>query len=239
MFLEAIASRRLRLAASGLTPQKARITNLDDTSLINWIEVSFNPQTIDYTACPEYDHVLTAGAPKGSRSNYAGMPPAKLSMELLFDTTMTGDNVTKKYIEFLIKLTVPIEKRGKNGKKKMQPPTCKFTWGKFTKAESLSFVSVLTELSVKYYYFLPDGTPVRASTNVTFQPPDELVGAQNPTSRSEARRVWRVVEGQTLDWIAFQEYGDTAAWRHIAQVNQLQNPRDLKPGTILKLVPLP
>ena len=48
-----------------------------------------------------------------------------------------------------------------------------------------------------------------------------------------------MIEGQTLDWIAYQEYGDTSAWRHIAQVNNIQNPRNLKAGTVLKLVPLP
>jgi nucleoid-associated protein YgaU len=41
-----------------------------------------------------------------------------------------------------------------------------------------------------------------------------------------------------LDWIAYQEYGDAAAWRHIAEVNNLHNPLSLVPGQLLKLTPL-
>ncbi len=48
-----------------------------------------------------------------------------------------------------------------------------------------------------------------------------------------------VHEGQTLDWIAYQEYGDPAYWRHIAETNDLANPKDLRPGQVLKLTPLP
>jgi nucleoid-associated protein YgaU len=48
-----------------------------------------------------------------------------------------------------------------------------------------------------------------------------------------------VVEGQTLDWIAYQEYGSPAAWRHIAETNSLDDPMNLTPGQILKLTPLP
>jgi nucleoid-associated protein YgaU len=51
--------------------------------------------------------------------------------------------------------------------------------------------------------------------------------------------VWVVVEGQTLDWIAYQEYGSAAHWRHIADTNDLDDPRQLRSGQILNLVPLP
>jgi nucleoid-associated protein YgaU len=42
-----------------------------------------------------------------------------------------------------------------------------------------------------------------------------------------------------LDWIAYQEYGAPAYWRHIAETNNLDDPKALYPGQILKLVPLP
>jgi nucleoid-associated protein YgaU len=48
-----------------------------------------------------------------------------------------------------------------------------------------------------------------------------------------------VSEGQTLAWIAYQEYGDSGYWRHIAETNDLADPLDLRPGQVLKLVPLP
>jgi nucleoid-associated protein YgaU len=48
-----------------------------------------------------------------------------------------------------------------------------------------------------------------------------------------------VTEGQTIDLIAHQEYGDPSAWRHIAKANGLTAPRNLKPGQVLRLPPLP
>ncbi|MCL5995669.1 MAG: peptidase M23, partial [Chloroflexi bacterium] len=87
--------------------------------------------------------------------------------------------------------------------------------------------------------FKPDGTPVRAKVNVTFKQVDQQPGAQNPTTRSEPRKIWVVHEGQTLDWIAYQEYGDPACWRHIAETNGRPDPMQLRPVQVLQLVPLP
>jgi nucleoid-associated protein YgaU len=120
----------------------------------------------------------------------------------------------------------------------MQPPRCMFTWGDFTRGDYLAFEAVLCNLRVQYTYFLANGRPVRAEVDVTFKAPEDVSGGQNPTSRTEARKVWTVVQGQTLDWIAFKEYGDSAAWRHIARENNIKNPRQLRPGTILRLTPL-
>lgn len=234
-FLEQIASRRLQLALNGLTPHKAKIVNLSSKKWFfnNHIEVSFNPEEIKYKACANYKTELLPGT--DPLSTFSGNPPGEISMKLLFDTTMTGDNVREKYIDFLLELLTPVKE---TSTAMAQPPRCQFLWGDFSE-DHLGFEAVLENLEVDYEWFLPNGRPVRAKVHVTFKTPDEHEEGQNPTSRSEARSIWRVIEGQTLDWIAYQEYGDTSAWRHIAQVNNLQNPRDLRAGTVLKLVPLP
>jgi nucleoid-associated protein YgaU len=234
MFLEAIATRRLLLAANGLKPEKAKIINLSSkkTILNNSIEVSFNPNTIKYDAKVNYCETTVPDAE--SMESFGGNHASTLDVDLLFDTTMTGKNVRTKYIDFLLELTKPISEHGDPP----APPHCKFLWGQFSQ-DHLGYEAIVTNLDVKYVWFLPNGRPVRAEVDLKLKllTPDD--SAQNPTSRSEARSVWRVIEGQTLDWIAYQEYGDAAAWRHIAQVNQLRNPRDLRPGMILKMVPLP
>ena len=236
-FLEQIASRRLRLALSGVNPEKATIVNLDKPTFFGpaEIEVSFNPEEIVYTTSPEYTEDEVPDAETGVRINYAGAKsPDSIKMHLLFDTTIDGDDVREEYINFLIALTKSIEKDGIR-----QPPRCKFVWGKFSKKPYLTFDSVVKDLTVTYTMFLANGRPIRAECDITFMELAKPNGGTNPTSRSEARRVWQVVEGQTLDWIAYQEYGDSSAWRHIAQTNNLRNPRDLRPGMVLKLVPLP
>jgi nucleoid-associated protein YgaU len=111
------------------------------------------------------------------------------------------------------------------------PPKCKFVWGSF------SFIAIMESVNVTFTMFLPNGTPVRARAKVKMKQVEEqaLYAPQNPTSRSVPKRVWTVKEGQTLDWIAYKEYGDPAFWRHLAQINNLDNPRDLRPGQVLNL----
>jgi nucleoid-associated protein YgaU len=115
--------------------------------------------------------------------------------------------------------------------KKPRPPFVRFHWGK-----AWSFVGVITNIQEKFTLFKSDGTPVRATLNITFQQlKDEgTMPAQNPTSGGlEGKRVWTVNEGDTLAWIASREYGDATQWRKIAEANRLQNVRDLHPGSVL------
>ena len=46
-----------------------------------------------------------------------------------------------------------------------------------------------------------------------------------------------VKQGDTIDWIAFEEYGDSSMWRLIAETNDLDNPKVLRPGQILSIAP--
>jgi nucleoid-associated protein YgaU len=48
-----------------------------------------------------------------------------------------------------------------------------------------------------------------------------------------------VKEGDTIDWIAFDEYGDCAMWRYIADTNGLDDPGRLRPGQVLAIAPMP
>ena len=50
---------------------------------------------------------------------------------------------------------------------------------------------------------------------------------------------YTIKEGETLDWLAAKEYGSAAQWRFIAEVNQIDDPSRLKPGTVISLPPLP
>ena len=111
------------------------------------------------------------------------------------------------------------------------PPKVKFNWGVF------SFICIAESVNVTFTMFLPNGIPVRANCQVKLKQVEEqkMYPPQNPTTRSAARKVWVVEEGQTLDWIAFKEYGNAALWRVIADKNNLDNPRSLRPGQVLKI----
>jgi nucleoid-associated protein YgaU len=88
---------------------------------------------------------------------------------------------------------------------------------------------------------LEDGTPTRATVDLTLR--QALAAgdfpAQNPTSAGAAGIRTRVVQQrETLDLIAFQEYGNTHHWRHIADANGIDNPLAIKPGMVLALPPI-
>ena len=50
---------------------------------------------------------------------------------------------------------------------------------------------------------------------------------------------WTVRDGDTIDWIAFTEYGDSNMWRYIADLNGLDDPGHLRPGQKLSIAPPP
>jgi hypothetical protein len=225
--------------------QKARIVKVNKNGdPMSSFTCMYNPSSIRYNRSTKWKwqplpkKVLPAVA-------FQGGGTAKMTVELLFDTTMdlTGPNglsVTARqdvrdFTNFLLSL-VELDPDAPNDRPR--PPYCRLEWGEpyFTKG-------VVSSVDLTYTLFLSNGTPVRAKANVTFEE-FETEGEiddqpQNPTSHSEARKIWVVEEGQTLDWIAYQEYDDPAMWRHIAETNNLADPRELHPGQVLKLVPLP
>jgi hypothetical protein len=210
--------------------QKAKITKVSDTSKA--AVCHFNPENLSLTKTIDWKEEARIGndAPK---LTFGGGKAEDLTIPLLFDTTDTGKDVRKSY-EVLLDLAL-IDQDKKNRKTdKGEPPLCRFEWGKF-----LSFTAAITKVTQKFLMFKADGTPLRAEVSVTFKQVEQKPEAQNPTTRGEPRRIWVVHEGETLDWIAYQEYGDPAFWRHIAQTNGLDDPLHLQPGQVLKLVPLP
>ena len=210
--------------------QKARIVSVKDNSKA--VTCHFNPDTfaVDRTIKWEFSTNIGGDVPTPV---FSGGEAGDLTMTLLFDTTDTGKDVRKTY-ETLVELS-QVDPKLKNSKTDVSEPyQCRFEWGKF-----LTFTAVIVKLSQKFTMFKPDGTPLRAEVTVTFKQLPDKPKAQNPTSRPESRKVWVVSEGQTLAWIAYQEYGDSGYWRHIAETNNLADPLDLRPGQVLKLVPLP
>jgi nucleoid-associated protein YgaU len=161
--------------------------------------------------------------------SFGGGEPEKLRLKLFFDTTSTGLDV-RMY-------TKPIQMLAYRIPFTASPPLVMVIWGTL-----MSKPSYINDLDIEYNMFLPQGIPVRAEMSLSLT--EYNLGwlsmlPMNPTSVSEARKTWIVVEGQTLDWIAYQEYGSPAAWRHIAETNSLDDPMNLTPGQILKLTPLP
>jgi Contractile injection system tube protein/LysM domain len=110
-------------------------------------------------------------------------------------------------------------------------PTLQFGWGSM-----FSFPCVITKVDATYTLFDPTGNPIRAKVNVTLQERPAKPGAQNPTSGSIGGLGARVlVSGDTLQSIAHQEYGKPSLWRRLADLNGIDDPMRVPPGTVLHL----
>ncbi len=116
------------------------------------------------------------------------------------------------------------------------PPVLLFTWA------SLSFTCVLAKASQRFTMFMPDGTPVRARVQASFQQYAniDLEAKEIKRETADYSKRYLVGEGETLATIAWKEYGDPRDWRPIALANAIDDPHgDLAAGRILVLPRLP
>ncbi len=212
---------------------KATITNLDTKKSIDCM---FRPREYTFSKSNSWTQVPAKGK-NTPTLEFGGGQPATLSLELFFDTYENGRDVRKEYTNAIWDLTM-VNPQTKDAKThKGRPPICEFRWGSMW-----SFKAVITQISQKFTLFLPDGTPVRATLNVTFQQVEDegVFPRQNPTTGGGYGYRARVVrEGDSIDWIAYDEYGDSVMWRFIADTNNLDNPARLRPGQVLAIAPPP
>jgi nucleoid-associated protein YgaU len=117
--------------------------------------------------------------------------------------------------------------------KQPSTPWVVFQWGGFATARFTAYVS---SVEARYTLFGTTGRPIRASCQVHLHEIPSKTAGQNPTSGAlTAQRVHRVVSGDSLQFLAWREYGDATAWRTIAEANGIDNPAQLRPGTELML----
>ena len=157
---------------------------------------------------------------------------------LLFDTYARagrGDTPedVRTYTEKLFKLMNVDPSTADSGKSTpARPPRVSFRCGTF-----FSFKAVVTRMTQRFTLFWDDGRPVRAKVDVTFQQVESegTYPRQNPTSFGLARKVRIVGPDDTIDTIAYAEYGDPSKWRLIADHNRLDDPMRLRPGQRLAI----
>jgi len=201
------------------------------------IEVMFNPDQITYTKANTWNLHLTNGQNLPEVA-FASGAPATLSVTLTFDGTEDGTDVSKK-VQKLTKLTkVDTSLTGRRSNAQGgdvgghsfqgRPPTVRFHWGTF-----LSFRAVIQRIVSKFTLFLDDGTPVRALVDLTFMQiaDDGDFASQNPTSGGRTgERIHRLAPRETLDQVAYANFGRTGLWRALAAFNGIDDPLRVQAG---------
>ena len=117
-----------------------------------------------------------------------------------------------------------------------EPPVLTFQWG--PPMIGFMYHVRMTSCEISYERFTSAGIPIRAMINLQLQEVPSLLGSlpMNPTSGGQpGRRTHTVGEGETLQSIATANYGTPALWRRIAEVNGIDDPARVRPGTTVYL----
>ncbi len=213
-------------------PARTETPKLSDvkSGRVKEVVLTFNPKEISISKGATWNREPQVGAVSAAMAQFRGSQPATLNLEILLDASeQSNPDVTEK-AEALLDAVKPLKQTLDS---EPSPPWVVFGWGKF-----VSFVAVVTSVTVRYTLFRPDGVPVRATASLTLEEmPTDPPPRQNPTSGAiTSTRVHTVVAGDTLHSIAFAEYRDPARWRDIAEANGIDDPMRLTPGTTV-LIP--
>ncbi|MBX3154842.1 MAG: hypothetical protein KF773_02495 [Deltaproteobacteria bacterium] len=114
------------------------------------------------------------------------------------------------------------------------PPVVELKWG------TTKFQGVVTNYGEKFVLFDQEGAILRARVTLQLKSyTPAKIQLEKLNKQSPDRTKTRVVrEGERIDVIAAEEYGDAAFWPAIARANNLARPRLLAPGTLLVIPPL-
>ena len=196
------------------------------------IECMFNPTEYSLNQTVTVTRHKSPSKPGGT-PEFAGTNAMTFSATLLFDDYASANGDVTPTITKLLSWTKPTD----DSRKKNQPcpPLVAFQWGSNKQLEN--FRGLLTKVDVKYLLFRRDGTPVQADVAITITGETEQVGGTNPTSHStNTTRTHTVVEGETIQAVAYSELGKPTYWRAIADLNDIDDPLRVAAGSVL-LIP--
>ena len=208
---------------------KAKLISEDEGAL----EFQFNPAeySVKKSATwhtPERSAATKAGPPP----NYVGSNPQSINLQIFFDDWESGEEHVVGYIKLLLAWCSPTLLSIAN--KTPQPPVLHFIWGSNPHLMDVKFY--LESVNVKYTMFKPDGTPVRATADISLKEVPDDPGPQNPTSGSiHARKTHVLADGDSLQSIAAKEYGNPNLWRGLADFNGIDDPMRLVIGSRILL----
>lgn len=193
-------------------------------------KVLFNPTTYSISSSvtwtPQASRQLNA-----PRLIYGGGAGRTLTLELFFDVT---EPINGTQIDDVRKETNKVVTLARKDRDLGRPPVVAIEWGAAPLTGSdFPFVGVVSQLTQTFTLFKANGTPVRATLNVTFT---EFVDPEIDQRKLDPEFTTRTVKrGETLSSIAAELYGDPTLWQVIAQYNRLDDPRRIEIGRRLAI----
>ncbi|GAA4224048.1 LysM peptidoglycan-binding domain-containing protein [Actinomadura meridiana] len=199
--------------------------------LMKRVKFQFNPAQLELSKSTNWEYTPAIATRAGAKVEYLGSGQQSLDLEIFLDSSdRPGNAKVRKDVEALFSCLRPAPSSLPD---RSSPPWVIFEWGGFT---TVRFVAYVRQLSASYTLFSSTGAPVRAVCKLSLEEIPQATPAQNPTSGAlTARSVHRLVTGDTLQSLAWREYGDPTAWRVIAEANEIDDPMRLAPGRELLL----
>jgi nucleoid-associated protein YgaU len=227
-------------------PASLRCTEMPN---IGFVPFDFNPETITMSRNSKTsggmkparpDATSTSNGPRtsGSSGNYTRQVNA--STIKLADIILEGP-FTKLRCDTLLTWMNPStglfgQLAGSDSNFSTFPAKLTFQWG--PPMVGFMYDVTISQCQVTYERFTAAGIPTRAKVSITMNEVPSILGTlpTNPTSGGlPGRRGHTVAHGESLQSIAMDKYGTPGLWRRIAEVNKIEDPTRVSPGTMIYL----
>jgi hypothetical protein len=137
------------------------------------IAVHFNPESLQYTV----QNTLKEEGEGAKKKQHVSQTSAKLAMQLVFDTTDTGEDV-RVYTDEMAKLLRPYEEGADKA-----PPLVEFGWGVYR------FTGLVEQYKETIDFFAAGGVPLRSSVDLTLASQDVVFeSSHNPSASVDGSR---------------------------------------------------
>jgi Contractile injection system tube protein len=186
-----------------------------------------NPTQVAFSRNVKFNRNPAPNSHTDPPAQFVGTEATALTLQILLDAMGTESGSIQSQIDQLVAWTTVPSDQGTSA----SPPLLVFNWGSLKISNDSAFVGYLEQLKVTIEMFARDGTPLRATVSLALKSDAAVPAATNPTSGAEKSRKRRVLQrGQTLQSLAYDEFGDAGAWRAVAELNGIDDPTRLRPG---------
>ncbi len=221
--------------------QKASFKNLDTGEEM---KVQFNPTELSFTKGAQFAEIAIPGIDAPVLQFVRGSSET-IRVELFFDTT---DESTAEHPRSVTDKINAFYNLVKQNPQTHAPPKCIFQWGPPLEQENQEsapisrapfwFTCIVESVERRFLLFSPEGVPLRARVTVSmreYKTLEEMIARLESADHTKARVLKR---RERLDQVAMEVYETPAEWRRIAEANDIDDPRRILPGTILKIPPM-
>lgn len=181
------------------------------------VEVHFNPESLQYTITNNLENQGSGNSTKQYVSDSTG----KLTLDLVFDSTGSGEDVRLK----TVKIAKFMEPSGSGTNK--TPPIVNFEWGLY------KFKGMVETYKETIDYFSANGVPLRASINISMSSQDDVfeggsnarnAGTNDSAGQPNSAVPTNPVQGKGITDLATKA-GDPSAAKGIAASNGVESMR--------------